>query len=325
MAYGSRSKKSSQPSVGCLFWLLLICVVLLLFLLNWGKIQETLKKTNFTEIVKTSRSADDSKQPLVPPPEPAPKIDGDSPSAPSANQAPLAPTPVAPSRAPAAGAKDKDIVVGPGASTQLPAETQPENPAANRAAPLAPAAQAPSAQAPAQKTPAQGGPSAQKTSPSASKGSDGSAPAGKASDASASTRSAFLYFVHIDDDGTIVRQEVKRQIPGSDSPLTDSLNALLGGPSSEEMRRHLVSLIPAGTKLLSAQVRGGTVFLNFNEAFMYNHYGIEGYAGQLKQVVYTATAFSTVQDVQILIDGERHDYLGGEGVYIGKPLSRSSF
>jgi len=58
---------------------------------------------------------------------------------------------------------------------------------------------------------------------------------------------------------------------------------------------------------------------------MYNRYGIEGYAGQLKQIVYTATNFSTVKDVQILIEGQPRDYLGGDGVYIGKPLSRASF
>jgi len=131
--------------------------------------------------------------------------------------------------------------------------------------------------------------------------------------------------VRIDDDGVIVRQEVKRQLPVSDSPLTDALGALLSGPNEDELRRRLVSLVPQGTKLLSAKVRGSTAFLNFNEAFMYNHYGIEGYAGQLKQIVYTATNFPTVQDVQFLIEGEKHDYLGGEGVYIGKPLSRSSF
>jgi spore germination protein GerM len=139
------------------------------------------------------------------------------------------------------------------------------------------------------------------------------------------SRSASLFFVRIDDDGIIVRQEVKRQIAVSDSPLLDSLAALLKGPSEDEIRKKLVSLVPQGTKLLSAQVRGSTAFLNFNEAFMYNHYGIEGYAGQLKQIVYTATSFPTVQDVQILVEGEKHDYLGGEGVYIGKPLSRNSF
>jgi spore germination protein GerM len=146
-----------------------------------------------------------------------------------------------------------------------------------------------------------------------------------AAQTSARNRSASLFFVRIDDDGIIVRQEAKRQIPVSDSPLLDSLSALLKGPSEDEIRKKLISLIPDGTKLLSAQVRGSTAYLNFNEAFMYNHYGIEGYAGQLKQIVYTATSFPTVQDVQILIEGEKHDYLGGEGVYIGKPLSRNSF
>jgi len=28
--------------------------------------------------------------------------------------------------------------------------------------------------------------------------------------------------------------------------------------------------------------------------------------------------------VQIIIEGQKKDYLGGEGVYIGKPLSRAS-
>ncbi len=139
------------------------------------------------------------------------------------------------------------------------------------------------------------------------------------------TRSASLFFVRIDDDGVIVRQEVKRSIAASDSPLLDSLDALLKGPSEDEIRKKLISLVPEGTKLLSVHIRGSTAFLNFNEAFMYNHYGIEGYAGQLKQVVYTATSFPTVQDAQILVEGQKHDYLGGEGVYIGRPLSRNSF
>lgn len=141
----------------------------------------------------------------------------------------------------------------------------------------------------------------------------------------AKTRSAVLYFVKIDGDGVIVRQEVKRTIPATDSPLTDAIVSLLKGPGEEELRKELITLIPQGTRLLSAQVRGTTAYLNFSEPFMYNSYGIEGYAGQLKQVVWTATAFPTVQDVQILVEGQRRDFLGGEGVYIGRPLSRNSF
>ncbi len=141
----------------------------------------------------------------------------------------------------------------------------------------------------------------------------------------AKTRTASLYFVRIDGDGVIARQEVKRTIPATDSPLTDAITSLLKGPGEEELRKELITLIPQGTRLLSAQVRGTTAYLNFSEAFMYNSYGIEGYAGQLKQVVWTATSFPTVQDVQILVEGQRRDFLGGEGVYIGQPLSRNSF
>ena len=117
----------------------------------------------------------------------------------------------------------------------------------------------------------------------------------------------------------------KRNIPVSDSPLTDAINALISGPSEGEIRSGLVSLIPRGTKLHGISVRGSTAIIDLSDAFMYNHYGVEGYSAQLKQIVYTATSFPSVQDVQILVEGKQKEYLGGEGVYIGKPLSRNSF
>jgi len=138
-------------------------------------------------------------------------------------------------------------------------------------------------------------------------------------------RQARLFFVKIEDDGVISRHEVKRSIPASDSPLTDAVNALIAGPSEGEIRSGLVSLIPRGTKLLGITLRGSTAIIDLSEPFMYNHYGVEGFSAQLRQIVYTATSFPSVQDVQILVEGKLKEYLGGEGVYIGKPLSRNSF
>lgn len=135
-----------------------------------------------------------------------------------------------------------------------------------------------------------------------------------------------LCFVNIDGDGAVVRQVIKRQVAKSDSPLTSAINLLLQGPdTTKSAERNCMSLIPAGTKLLSAKVSGGVAYLNFNEAFEINTYGVEGYIHQLEQIVYTATAFSTVSSVQFLIEGEKRDYLGSEGVLIASPLSRSSF
>jgi spore germination protein GerM len=84
-------------------------------------------------------------------------------------------------------------------------------------------------------------------------------------------------------------------------------------------------LIPKGTILLSAAVKDGIAYLNFNESFKFNTMGVEGYMAQLKQIVFTSTEFSTVKKVQFLVEGELVEFLSGEGVYIGKPLDRSSF
>ncbi|GHV96436.1 hypothetical protein AGMMS50293_27560 [Spirochaetia bacterium] len=127
----------------------------------------------------------------------------------------------------------------------------------------------------------------------------------------------------MDKDGVILRTRVTRKITVSESPMQDALNALLAGPTAEEKRRGLVSLIPQNTRILSATVRGATAYISFSEDFQYNTYGVEGYAAQLNQIVWTATEFSSVQDVQILIEGRRVDYLG-EGIWIGSPIGRGA-
>jgi germination protein M len=296
MAPRKRNDRGSPSNAGTVFWLAAIVIVLFIFALNWGKIQETLARTNFHEIVKTQTGSDK--------PGPAPSSPQGSPAGPGSPAESPAITPNSSPQASSQGG-DKGTPTAPPPGAPLPKDSGRK----------------------AASPPEQGG-SAEK-SPSAKPPQDSKSPAELPKSAVSAplpkTRAATLYFVRIDDDGVIVRQEVKRQISVSDSPLLDSLGALLQGPTEDELRRKLISLVPQGTKLLSAQVRGSTAYLNFNEAFMYNHYGIEGYAGQLKQVVYTSTAFPTVQDVQILIEGAKHDYLGGEGVFIGRPLSRNSF
>ena len=133
-----------------------------------------------------------------------------------------------------------------------------------------------------------------------------------------------IYFINVDRDGTLLRTRVNRSLPVSDSPLTDTISALLAGPNSEESRRGLLSFVPDGTRILSATVQGNTAYINFSEDFQFNRYGVEGYAGSLRQVIWTATEFANVANVQILIEGRRLDYLG-EGVWIGSPLTRDSY
>jgi hypothetical protein len=136
-------------------------------------------------------------------------------------------------------------------------------------------------------------------------------------------RERTIYFTHVDNDGAILRSSVVRKIPVSDSPMLDTLKALLAGPNAEEKRRGIVSLVPEGSRILTLTVQGSTAYISFNDEFLFNTYGVEGYAAQLRQIVWTATEFSNVKDVQILIEGRRIDYLG-EGIWIGSPVGRDN-
>lgn len=139
------------------------------------------------------------------------------------------------------------------------------------------------------------------------------------------TLAAKICFVAIDSDGIVIRKEVSRQV-AKDSPLTASINSLLAGPSAAEAKTGCRSLIPSGTKLYSALVKNGVATLDFSEEIKFNPNGVEGYLGQFMQIVYTATNFSTVQSVQILIEGQKIDFLDDLPYFrIGVPLSKASF
>lgn len=141
----------------------------------------------------------------------------------------------------------------------------------------------------------------------------------------ATTMDVELCFVTIDADGNVGRKIVMRAIPFTKAPLTASLNALLSGPTKAEQNQTCTSLIPAGSRLLGATIRDGVAYLNFSGEFEINTVGVEGYTAQMMQIVYTATNFPTVNSVQFLINGERKEYLGSEGLWIGSPLTRLNF
>ena len=137
-------------------------------------------------------------------------------------------------------------------------------------------------------------------------------------------RRSRLFFVLVDSDGSISLEPIVRPVHYMDSPLTDTLQTLLKGLSSDEISDGLLSLVPAGTSLHGVAVRDRTAFIDFNESFRFNPFGEEGYISQLKQIVYTATEFHTVEMVQILINGDKIAYLGPESPFIGDPLTRNS-
>jgi germination protein M len=138
-------------------------------------------------------------------------------------------------------------------------------------------------------------------------------------------RKARLYFVSIDSAGRIVLKSVIRSIPASDSPLKDTLESLLKGPTGQELNLGLISMIPTEARLRSVVVRDDTAIVDFTESFRFNAQGMDAMDAQLRQVVYAATEFPSVRKVQILIEGAAVRYLGTEGMRLDAPLTRDSF
>ena len=134
-----------------------------------------------------------------------------------------------------------------------------------------------------------------------------------------------LCFVYVDSDGTVVRKIIPREIEKTNAPLTNTIKALLQGPLNNE--KNCMSLIPSGTKLLSASVKDGIATLNFSQDFEFGGINADSYRAQLMQIVYTATEFSTVESVQFLIEGQRKEYMGSEElqIWIGSPYTRNNF
>ena len=337
-------RKKRKVSLGCLFWIVFILLIAVLFFLNKDTISFVLDKTNARSIflkdkVETPQESSQALPELQSKEESDDNIpvkgDGSKEAEQEAkNEAPSQqqsgdkqPESAASQRNESSHVRNDEQIkkpqpennsrgnsqqnsgqtAAPGSVTQKSAN---EHPSPQRSTTTA--AQRPqSASSPAQK------PTVAPSSPSAKPET--------AQNQSAAVRKAVIYWVRVDADGKLVPKSAIRLLPKSDAPMSDALEALFAAPTVAELKQGVRTLIPPDTKLRSAWVKDGIAFINVSEEFQFNQYGIDGALAQLLQVVFTATEFSTVKSVQFLIEGQKKEYLGAEGVWIGSPLSRTSF
>jgi spore germination protein GerM len=307
-----KKRKKKPAALGCVFWIAFILLIIVLFFFNKKNIGTVLEKTGAADLFSGKKPAVEKNDEGTKGTVPTLATDGDAAS--QATDGTAEPTvgdgskePEKPETAPAAQTKDASHDSGTqGVKNAAPA------PATTAATPTQPVAK------PTEKP-------TKKPATAAQSGAAQTVAAKPAAEKAPQTRKSALFFVVIDSDGRVVRKEVTRDIPISDSPLTDALKALLKGPTSAEAAKGYRSLIPLGTQIRSVIVKNGVATVNVSDDFQFNQYGIEGYLGQLSEFVFTATAFSTVKSVQFLIEGQRREYLGAEGVWVGTPLSRDKF
>lgn len=138
-------------------------------------------------------------------------------------------------------------------------------------------------------------------------------------------RQSKIYFSKITEDESLRLIGVTRDVKYTNMPLTETLNTLLNGPTTNEKSNEIITNIPRNTKLLNVYIKGNTAYINLSNDFEYNPYGRESTIAQIMQIVYTTTEFPNINSVQFLINGQKKTYLGGEGIVISKPLTRNDF
>ncbi len=112
---------------------------------------------------------------------------------------------------------------------------------------------------------------------------------------------------------------VEKSVP-TDRILKIALENLLAGTPEEAY----TTTIPKGTKLLDLNVDREGIHLNLSQQFVEGG-GSTSMTGRLAQVLYTATSLNPDSNVWINVEGKPLDNLGGEGLILNLPITRSDF
>ncbi|MCG9891247.1 MAG: GerMN domain-containing protein [Thermosynechococcaceae cyanobacterium MS004] len=112
-------------------------------------------------------------------------------------------------------------------------------------------------------------------------------------------------------------------LPKGDRPetqLSDALARLIQGPANADV----TTSIPEETKLNSVKIERDGVHVDLSKAFTSGG-GSTSMQARLGQVIYTASSLNPSDPVWISVDGEPLKVLGGEGLEVPQPITRSEF
>ena len=128
-----------------------------------------------------------------------------------------------------------------------------------------------------------------------------------------------VFYVH---DGFDARPVIRTVDPPD--VAGNAVQALIDGPTVAEQSADLSSAIPADTLLLGLTIQDGLATIDLSREFEVGG-GSFNILSRLAQVVYTLTAFPTVDEVLFHLDGQPVDVFSGEGVVLDGPVDRDDY
>ncbi|WNZ43672.1 GerMN domain-containing protein [Leptolyngbya boryana CZ1] len=102
--------------------------------------------------------------------------------------------------------------------------------------------------------------------------------------------------------------------------LTAAVNNLLNNPPTQD----LMTGIPQGTQLRSLKVKADSIYVDLTRPFTAGG-GSLSMTGRLAQILYTTTSLNPKAKVFLSVEGKPLTVLGGEGLIVEQPLTRSQF
>lgn len=133
-----------------------------------------------------------------------------------------------------------------------------------------------------------------------------------------------IYWLKDDGTGfTLVPQAISVAADASPSDrVTAAFSNLLSKPGDPSQQAF--TTIPEQTQLLAATVENDGVHVDLSSDFETGG-GSAAMMGRLGQVIYTATSFDPAAPVWISVEGKPLTLLGGEGLEVSQPMTRSDF
>jgi len=133
-----------------------------------------------------------------------------------------------------------------------------------------------------------------------------------------------VFFIGQNKNGEEVYKAVKRKYdPSVDGvPIKFAITSLIDGPKPEEAKLGVYSEIPVGTKLLNVVDADDGVYINLTKHFEAGG-GTDSTYKRIFQLIKTCK-YNTNKPVYLLIENEKVEMIGGEGIMISQPLNEAS-